>query len=143
MIARLRLLIAWGAGTVMMTIMSFLWHGVILNDITLFKYSVTATQYLSIVIYSILGGVMVYKVHQMKYRIKPVTAFKIGIITGTVVFIVILSGFPFGYQKDFHLLLMDLVWQWMEQTLGAITVLAIYKVTLWRRSREFREFRIL
>lgn len=119
--------LAWLTSALIMLGASYLWHGVILNDIERLNYPKEIYLTGSIITYLILGFVLT-KIYLMKFT-RPISKRPMlrGIISGASLGIVayILSlviGVSFSSSLTIKNILFDMTWQTTEQIIGGIVV---------------------
>ena len=119
--------LAWLFSALVMLGASYLWHGVILNDIERLNYPKEIYLTGSIITYLILGFVLT-KIYLMKFP-RPISKRPMlrGIISGASLGIVayILSlviGVSFSSSLTIKNILFDMTWQITEQIIGGIVV---------------------
>ena len=111
--------------------LSYLWHGIFLNDLQRLSYPKEIFLTGSIITYLILGF-LVTKIYLMKFPKqivkKPIMRGLIsGALLGVATYVVALViGVSFSNALTPQYILFDLLWQTVEQTLGGITVGFIY-----------------
>jgi len=106
-----------------MLLLSFGWHGVVLNDFSgnfipvsrfIIDYSISCV---------IIGIVFSYLFDTIRFKEnKGLKRFGIGLIAGAVIYVMtFITGNTFGSQNTM-LITMDFGWQMMEQGMGALTI---------------------
>ncbi len=109
--------------------LSFLWHGIALNDLRELKIPMGLYVALSAVVYLVIGLGITFAMHQAIQHqwigIRQGFPFK-GLLLGTILgFLVYLVAFIFGMsftdRKVMHIL-VDVLWQMVEQGLGGLVV---------------------
>ena len=111
--------------------LSYLWHGIFLNDLARLSYPKEIFLAGAIVTYLILGF-LVTKIYQMKYpkqisRRPVIRGLIAGALLGIAVYIVALVvGVSFSSGLEPKYILFDMMWQTAEQTFGGISVGIIY-----------------
>ncbi len=124
-----RFLVPWLSGAMMMTGLSYAWHGWALTDVADLHMDLRMYLGISLVAYLLLSFVLTLVVHHALVRewltLKgafPFKAMAVGAAMGVVVYVLIsLSGSPFSAQGVHHVL-VDLVWQVVEQAAGGLMV---------------------
>ncbi|MBI4929801.1 MAG: hypothetical protein HY841_03495 [Bacteroidetes bacterium] len=126
-----RFFLSWILSSVVMFSLSYLWHGVFLNDLERLSYPKEIFLTGSIITYLILGF-LVTKIYLMKLpkqlARKPLVR---GIISGALLglstyIVALVIGVSFNSTLTPQYILFDLLWQTVEQTFGGITVGLIY-----------------
>lgn len=111
--------------------LSYLWHGIFLNDLERLSYPKEIFLTGSIITYLILGF-LVTKIYLMKFpkqiAKKPLVR---GIISGALLgvstyIVALVIGVSFNSALTPQYILFDILWQTVEQTFGGITVGMIY-----------------
>lgn len=129
MLLQRRILVPWIASTLVMYGLSFLWHGIALNDLRELKIPMGLYVALSAVVYLVIGLGITFAMHQAIQHqwigIRQGFPFK-GLLLGTILgFLVYLVAFIFGMsftdRKVMHIL-VDVLWQMVEQGLGGLVV---------------------
>ena len=111
--------------------LSYLWHGVFLNDIVRLSYPLGIFMTSSIVAYLILGFLLT-KIFLLKFH-KHISErpFLKGLISGAILGMVsylftLAIGVSFSSSLTTKYILMDILWQIIEQSAGGITVAIVY-----------------
>lgn len=126
-----RFFLAWILSAIVMFLLSYLWHGVFLNDLQRLSYPKEIFLTGSIITYLILGF-LVTKIYLMNFpksiAKKPLIRGLIsGALLGVCAYIVsLVIGVSFNSQLTLEYILFDLLWQTIEQTCGGISVAFIY-----------------
>jgi hypothetical protein len=127
-----RFLISWIVTSVAMFILSYAWHGIILNDFSRLPYPKEIFLLFAAFTYLIIGFVVVKvfdsKVFEDFFHHK---LFLKGLIKGTFcgfMFFIVASvvGVSFNTGSGIKNLLIDLVWQMFEQGVGGCVVAFTY-----------------
>ncbi|MEK6615029.1 MAG: hypothetical protein AABZ32_02790 [Bacteroidota bacterium] len=126
-----RFFLSWILSSLTMFSLSYLWHGIFLNDLERLSYPKEIFFAGSIVTYLILGF-LVTKIYLMKFpkqiATKPLVR---GIISGALLGIAtyvvsLVIGVSFNSTLTPQYILFDVLWQTVEQTFGGITVAFVY-----------------
>ena len=126
-----RFFLSWILGSIVMFSLSYLWHGVFLNDLQRLSYPKEIFLTGSVITYLILGF-LVTKIYQMKFpqviARKPIVRGLIsGACLGIATYIVALViGVSFNNEMKVEYIMFDILWQTVEQTFGGITVGIVY-----------------
>jgi hypothetical protein len=129
MLLQRRILVPWIASTLVMYGLSFLWHGIALNDLRDLKIPMGLYVVLSSVAYLLIGLGLTFAIHQAIHHqwigIRQGFPLK-GMMSGAAIgFFVYLIAFIFGVsfidRKVMHIL-VDVLWQMVEQGLGGLMV---------------------
>ena len=122
---------SWLVSSVVMFSLSYLWHGILLNDFQRLSYPKEIFLTGSIITYLILGFLLT-RIYQMKFpkyiSRKPLLR---GIISGALLgiatyIIAMVIGVSFSNELTPKYILFDLLWQAVEQTFGGIAVGMVY-----------------
>ena len=123
--------LSWLLSSLIMFGLSYLWHGVILNDFARLSYPIAIYLTGSVITYLILGF-LVTQIYLMKFP-KSITKRPIvrgiiaGVVLGTATYVVTLViGVSFSSSLTTEYILFDLIWQVIEQMFGGITVAFVY-----------------
>jgi hypothetical protein len=126
-----RFFLSWLFSSIVMFLLSYLWHGIILNDLQRLNYPIEIFLTGAVFTYLLLGFLLT-KIYLMKFP--PAIAKKPllrGIISGallgmTTYVVAMVVGVSFSTQLKPEYILFDLLWQTTEQTFGGITVAFVY-----------------
>ncbi len=129
MLFRRHILLPWLLSTVMMIILSFLWHGVVLMDLQELRVPVTLYSVLAVLVYLVIGLVLTFCTHKaIEYEwisLKgpfPFMSFLIGAAVGFFVYLLIFGlGMSFAKPGVVHIA-ADVLWQMLEQGIGGLMV---------------------
>ncbi len=124
-----RFLVPWAASTLLMFGLSYLWHGVALNDLHEVRTPLPLYFALSALVYVLIGLGMTVAMHQAIAHdwitIKqgfPLKGLLLGAIFGFVVFLIaFIFGMSFTDKQAVHIV-VDVLWQMLEQGLGGLVV---------------------
>lgn len=108
--------------------LSYLWHGVFLNDFERLSYPKEIFLTGSVITYLILGF-LVTKIFLMKFLLKKplIRGIFSGALLGMATYIVsLVIGVSFSTSLTTEYILFDLLWQAVEQMSGGITVAFVY-----------------
>ena len=108
---------------------SYIWHGVILNDFLKIQYPLNLFLSLAIVVYLAIGAMMaaVYSILEVErgYVKKAVI---VGVLTGLLIYaIVFLFGISFNGYFDIDHIIVDFSWQTIEQGIGGLVLGVVYE----------------
>src|SRR3990170_2437991 len=126
-----RFFLSWILSSLVMFGLSYLWHGIFLNDLQRLSYPKEIFLTGSVITYLILGF-LVTKIYLMKFpkqiARKPLVR---GIISGAFLgistyIVALVIGVSFSNILTPQYILFDILWQTAEQTFGGITVGMIY-----------------
>lgn len=126
-----RFFLSWLLSSLVMFGLSYVWHGVFLNDFERLNYPKEIFLTGSVITYLILGF-LVTQIYLMKFpkaiARKPLTRGIIsGVLLGIATYVVALViGVSFSTTLTTEYILFDLLWQAVEQMAGGITVAFVY-----------------
>ena len=113
-------LIVWFIATFVMFGMSYLWHGVVLNDYMFIKLPFTTFLMLQGVVYAVISFVLTFVYHythiqkKMKYK-----GFVIGMVLGFFIYLIAyVLGISFKSGEVNYVVVVDFLWQMFEQAFG-------------------------
>ncbi len=129
MLLQRRILVPWLASTLVMYGLSFLWHGIALNDLRELKIPMGLYVALSAVAYLLIGLGVTFAMHQSIQHqwigIRqgfPLKGLLLGAVFGFVVYLIaFIFGMSFTDRKVMHIL-VDVLWQMVEQGFGGLVV---------------------
>lgn len=126
-----RFFISWLISSLIMFGLSYVWHGVVLNDFVRLSYPKEIFLTGSIITYLILGF-LVTRIFLMPYpqaiATKPLLRGIIsGLLLGIATYIVTLvTGVSFSSSLTVENIFFDLSWQAVEEMIGGLTVAFVY-----------------
>lgn len=112
--------------------LSYLWHGVFLNDFDRLSYPQTIFLIVTSFVYLVIGFV-INKVHEIKlsdkFHRKPLLkGIVIGGVCGLVIYLIsIVVGVSFTGNLTIEHLLFDLNWQIIEQAMGGLSIALVHR----------------
>ncbi len=129
MLLKRQILIPWLASTLVMYGLSYVWHGLALNDLSELKIPMGLYVLLSTVVYVLLGlgltGALRLALHHQWIGIRqgfPWKGLLLGAVAGFVVYLIaFIFGMSFTDRKLMHIL-VDVLWQMLEQGFGGLMV---------------------
>jgi MFS family permease len=126
-----RFMIGWILSSILMFAVSYVWHGIVLNDFARISYPFEIYMISAGVIYLVIGFLMsrIFIAEFLdRYSEKAVPrGLMTGTATGVIVFMsTLVFGVSFSTIADPKMLLMDFVWQAVEQTIGGLTIGLVY-----------------
>ena len=129
MLLQRRILAPWIASALVMYGLSFLWHGIALNDLRDLKIPMVLYVVLSTVVYLLIGLGLTFGMHQAIQHqwigIRqgfPLKGLMFGAVFGFVVYLIaFIFGMSFIDGKVMHII-VDVLWQMVEQGLGGLVV---------------------
>lgn len=124
-----RFFVAWGVATSLMMIASYLWHGVLLNDLFYIPEPEGLFYGLAILTYLVIGFVLtfVYTYLSMGIGLKM----KGGLMGLAIGFFIYLIAFVLGVSfksSGTEHIVVDFLWQMIEQGFGGSLVGLVYKL---------------
>lgn len=129
MLHRRRFLASWLPSTIVMFGLSYVWHGIALRDLEELRIPLTLYLILAGLVYLLLAGVLaigidkaiVHNVITLRMGF-PFKAMGLGALLGFVVYLVVfILGMSFTNHGAVHVL-VDVLWQMLEQGLGGMCV---------------------
>jgi hypothetical protein len=122
-----RFFISWIMAAIVMFSLSYIWHGVFLNDFSRLNYPKQIFFVIAIIVYLIisLGIAIVYSHHRLDaYKKQPL---KKGLIVGVafgfaLYMITLVIGVSFTRTLSLGNIMFDCAWQMLEQGIGGIVV---------------------
>jgi len=129
MLWRRRILLPWLLSAVVMYGLSFAWHGLALTDLQELRIPLALYLCLSGVVYLLIGLGLTVAVHQCVAhewislrKAFPLMSMLLGAAIGFVVYLVVfILGMSFA-SKGFVHIVVDILWQMLEQGLGGLMV---------------------
>lgn len=122
-----KFIISWIFCSVVMFILSYLWHGLLLNDFKMLNYPLSLFLLFASVVY-LVAGAFVAKVYTLeifsRFTKHP---FLKGLLSGSVCGILLylislVIGVSFSRNVTMQYMLIDVTWQMIEQGLGGLVV---------------------
>jgi MFS family permease len=130
-----RFFISWGLSSVLMLILSFTWHGLLLNDLIHIPHPEWLFYMLALLAYLVIGFSLtfVYTYLSMGIGIR-LKGSLMGLAMGFFIYLVaFVLGISFKGSGTEHLV-VDFMWQMLEQGFGGTVIGIVY--TLARRRDE-------
>jgi len=124
-----KLFIAWFSALVSMLGLSYLWHGVLLNDLRNIKYPQWYFFFLLLLVYSIIALILTgyFRYSAPKRDFLP-RGFFSGAAFGFFLYLVAFTlGVSFKSSETKHIV-VDFVWQMIEQGIGGMVVSYVFLV---------------
>ncbi|MBK9175987.1 MAG: hypothetical protein IPM46_06525 [Flavobacteriales bacterium] len=129
MLLRRFIILPWLLSSLVMFGLSYLWHGQVLSDLQEMRIPMPLYLILAGVVYLILGLALTIGVHKaVQYewislkKAFPLTSMLLGSVMGFVVYLLIfVLGMSFAKGGAMHML-VDALWQMVEQALGGLMV---------------------
>jgi uncharacterized protein YacL len=108
--------------------LSYVWHGIFLNDFARLEYPKQMFLIVATFVYLLIGFIIT-QLYQLKYLEdkfyeRPVfRGFVVGMVAGIVFFLIaFVIGISFTNQLKIKVLLFDISWQIIEQSVGGVVV---------------------
>lgn len=123
-----RFFISCLASSLIMFILSYVWHGIILTDFSRLSYSKHLFLFFAALVYLIIGFVVAksidFKILEKHFKRKPILRGAIsGAICGVAFFLIAtVVGVSFSTGSKLENMLLDVTWQTIEQTIGGVVV---------------------
>jgi H+/Cl- antiporter ClcA len=123
-----RFFISCIASSLVMFLLSYVWHGVILTDFSRLSYSKHLFLFFAAIVYLIIGFVVTksidFKILEKNFKRKPVIRGAIsGAICGVAFFLIAtVVGVSFSTGSKLENMLLDVTWQTIEQMIGGVVV---------------------
>lgn len=109
-----------------MLLMSYLWHGVLLNDYTRLDVPVPLYLALSAIVYLILGGVLTFLYHYTQTHAMRYKGLLMGSCLGFFIYLIaFVLGVSFNQTSTIHVV-VDFVWQMVEQGVGGAFIAVLF-----------------
>lgn len=113
----------------LMIILSFFWHGIILNDFKNINYNFILFVVLAVVVYIVIALALNFVIYYIKVGenifVKPLLA---GAAFGFFIYLVVfVMGLSYHVRGIEHIVI-DFSWQMVEQAMGALAVAFCYRV---------------
>lgn len=126
-----RFFLSWILSSLIMFSLSYLWHGVFLNDLQRISYPKEIFFTGAIITYLILGF-LVTKIYLLNFP-KAIASRPLlrGLLSGAFLgiatyLVTLVTGVSFSSELTVENILFDILWQTAEQTFGGITVAFVY-----------------
>ena len=123
-----RFFISWIATSVVMFLLSYVWHAIFLTDYSRLSYPKEVFLIFASIVYLIIGFVVAkaidVKMLEKSFKRKPIIRGAIsGAACGFVFFLIAtVVGVSFSTGSKMENLLLDVSWQILEQTIGGVVV---------------------
>ena len=102
---------------------SYLWHGVLLNDLSRVNYSIDFFLLLVAIVYFVISFVLTFLIHFLEQfgKNKVRRGLMIGMPMGIFIYLItFVFGISFYSNPTLNHILFDLSWQVIEQALGGV-----------------------
>jgi len=122
--------IAWIVSSTVMFLLSYLWHGMVLNDLKNLQYPLEMFLVLAAIMYVVLGFGLAFLYNYLNFsRNIKFKGSILGSFTGFFVYLIAFTlGVSFGSSKIEHVV-VDFLWQMIEQGVGGLTVSAVFSLS--------------
>lgn len=123
-----RFLISCIASSIVMFLLSYVWHGMVLTDFSRLSYSKHLFLFFAAIVYVIIGFVVSKatesKILEKHFKRKPVLRGAIaGAVCGIAFFMIAtVVGVSFSTGSKLENMLLDISWQTIEQGIGGVVV---------------------
>lgn len=135
-----RFLVSWIVGLLTMFSLSYLWHGIILNDMRTLPVEKSLYLGLMALMYSVLSCVLVYLIANLSLTGRLIV--KRLLVGGALGFFIYLIAFTLGVsfsQNTASHIGVDFLWQMLEQGVGAVMIHFVFNIFIeFDKMREFR-----
>lgn len=129
LLLRRRILVPWLLSSVVMYGLSYVWHGIALNDLQEIAMPLTLYLVLSAMVYLAIGLGMTLLLHYaLSFELIsmreafPFKAMALGGVVGFLVYLVVfILGMSFAAHNAMHIA-VDVLWQMLEQGIGGLMV---------------------
>lgn len=126
-----RFMLGWIFSSIVMFALSYLWHGVVLNDYSLISYPLGVYLVSAGIVYLVIGFLLnrIFIAEFLdRYSTKAVPrGLLAGVSLGVIVYMVALVvGVTFTKGLDLKYLVLDVIWQAFEQCAGGLVVGLVY-----------------
>jgi hypothetical protein len=108
--------------------LSYLWHGVVLNDIDSITYPIGLFYFLSAIVYLFIGFVLTITTIKLDFKDqKYLNGTIIGSVLGFFLYLIaFILGVSFSSLDQIDHLVFDILWQMLEQGLGGMLAGSLY-----------------
>lgn len=125
-----RFLICWFSASIIMYALSYLWHGILLNDYSNIRFPLWLYFTLAAIVYLIIGLVLTYlyrftRTRELKYK-GAMMGMSLGFFIYLIAFVL---GVSFNQHTASHIV-VDFIWQMFEQGVGGAAVGSIMSFLL-------------
>lgn len=132
-----RFIYCWFSAVIVMFSLSYFWHGIILNDFD--RINISKTLFILMMGLAYIGiGFLLTFINQISFMDKSPykKGFFLGILLGFLVFLIsFVLGLSFINSPSINYIIVDAVWQMIEQSFGGLTIcyVNIYLIELQKR----------
>ncbi|MEW6470078.1 MAG: hypothetical protein AB1458_14220 [Bacteroidota bacterium] len=130
-----RFFISWIVSSVVMFALSYVWHGILLNDFKMLTIPQGVFLSFAGVAYLLIGA-LVTRLFSLEYFTKLsrhlfLRGLLVGAVCGFMIFIVtIVTGVSFTKNSTSAFILVDMTWQLIEQAIGGFAV-GVVHASVW------------
>ena len=130
-----KFVISWFASAIIMFIFSYLWHGVMLNDVSMLRYPFGLFLLFASIVYLIAGAVLAkaftLEIFSRFAKHPFLKGLIVGAICGVLLYIISIVV-EVSYTKNLsrEYMLIDICWQMIEQAIGGLVV-GLVHVFVW------------
>lgn len=130
-----KFVISWFASAIIMFIFSYLWHGVMLNDVSMLRYPFGLFLLFASIVYLIAGAVLAkaftLEIFSRFAKHPFLKGLIVGAICGVLLYIIsIVVGVSYTKNLSREYMLIDICWQMIEQAIGGLVV-GLVHVFVW------------
>jgi len=118
---------------------SYLWHGVLLNDLSRVNYSIDFFLLLVAIVYFVISFVLTFLIHFLEQfgKNKVRRGLMIGMPMGIFIYLItFVFGISFYSNPTLNHILFDLSWQVIEQALGGVVAGGLLSIATAVRSHN-------
>ena len=118
---------------------SYLWHGVLLNDLSRVTYSIDFFLFLVGIVYFVISFVLTFLIHFLEQfgKNKVRRGLMIGMPMGIFIYLItFVFGISFYSNPTLNHILFDLSWQVIEQAIGGVVAGGLLSITAGVRSHK-------
>jgi len=139
-----RFFISWLLSSLLMFLLSYVWHGIFLTDLSRLSYPKALFLFFAAIVYLMIGFIvtkaMDFKIFDKHLKRKPVLR---GLIAGAccgIAFFMIATvvGVSFSTGSKLENMILDITWQLIEQGMGGLVV-GIVRLLIFEPSVDLQE----
>jgi len=120
---------SWFLSAVLMFGLSYLWHGVLLNDYARLKVPISVYLGLAGLVYAVIAAILVYLYWYTHTRNLKYKGLYMGALMGFFIYLIaFVLGVSFNQSSTEHIV-VDFVWQMIEQGIGGSLIGLMIKVS--------------
>lgn len=130
-----KFVISWFASAIVMFVFSYIWHGVMLNDVNMIRYPFGLFLLFASIVY-LVAGALVAKVYTLEFfsrfaKHPFIKGLLVGALCGILLYIIsIVVGVSYTKTLSREYMLIDITWQMIEQAIGGFVV-GVVHVFVW------------